>query len=126
MPARRFLSSSTRETLFGIPSDTAALERFYVLAEDDLVLMRSRRKPENRLGLAIHLALLRHPGQGWAEGELVPKALVYWISEQVEVSPSVHAAYGRRQPTIAAHRSVAIRHLGLRPFKRADFQRVSE
>ncbi|MEM6484649.1 MAG: DUF4158 domain-containing protein [Pseudomonadota bacterium] len=126
MPARRFLSSSTRETLFAIPSDTAALEQFYVLGEDDLALVRSRRKPENRLGLAIHLALLRHPGQGWAEGELVPKALVYWISEQVEVSPSVHAAYGRRQATIAAHRSVAIRHLGLRTFKRADFQHVSE
>ena len=61
MPARRFLSSSIRETLFGIPSDTAALEQFYVLAEEDLALVRSRRKPENRLGVAIHLALLRHP-----------------------------------------------------------------
>ena len=74
MPARRFLSSSIRETLFGIPFDTAALEQFYVLAEEDLALVRSRRKPENRLGLAIHLALLRHPGQGWQEGD--------WLARQ--------------------------------------------
>lgn len=121
MLTRRSLSSSTREALFGIPSDTAALECFYVLADDDLVLVRSRRKPENKLGLEIQLALLRYPGQGWAKEELVPEALFYWTSEQVGVSPSVHAAYGGRQPTITGHRSVAIRHLVLGPFKREGF-----
>ena len=126
MPARRFLSSSTRESLFGIPSDTAALERFYVLAEEDLAFVRSRRKPENRLGLAIHLSLLRHPGQGWGEGDQLPEAVVHWLSEQVNVSPLALTAYGTRQPTRANHRSLAIRHLGLRPFVREDFQSVSD
>ena len=126
MPARRFLSSSIRETLFGIPSDPAALERFYVLAEEDLALIRSRRKPENRLGLAIHLALLRHPGQGWREGDQLPEAVVHWLSEQVNVSPLALTAYGSRGPTRVTHRSLAIRHLGLRPFVRADFQSVSD
>ena len=115
MPARRFLSKSIREMLFGIPFGTAALERFYVLAEEDLALVRSRRKPENRLGLAIHLALLRHPGQGWQEGVQIPEAVVHWLCEQVNVSPLALAAYGDRQPTRATHRSLAIRHLGLRP-----------
>lgn len=87
MARRRFLSSSTREILFGIPSDTASLERFYVLSDEDLALVRSRRNPENRLGLAIHLALLRHPGQGWREGVQLPEAVSHWLSEQINVSP---------------------------------------
>ena len=60
MASRRLVSASTRETLFGIPSDTASLERNYVLADDDLDLICTRRSAENRLGLAIHIALLRH------------------------------------------------------------------
>ena len=62
MASRRLVSASARETLFGIPSDTASLERNYVLADDDLDLICTRRSAENRLGLAIHIALLRHPG----------------------------------------------------------------
>ena len=49
---------------FGLTARYTSNSQFYVLAEEDLALVRSRRKPENRLGLAIHLALLRHPGQG--------------------------------------------------------------
>lgn len=69
MPLRYFLSSSARDSMFGILSDTASLERFYVLAEEDLVLVLARLKPENRLGMAIHNALLRYPGQGWRKGD---------------------------------------------------------
>ena len=54
MASRRLVSASARETLFGIPSDTASLERNYVLADDDLDLICTRRSAENRLGLAIH------------------------------------------------------------------------
>ena len=68
MASRRLVWASARETLFGIPSDTASLERNYVLADDDLDLICTRRSAENRLGLAIHIALLRHPGQGWLDG----------------------------------------------------------
>ena len=65
MASRRLVPPSVREALLGIPSDIASLERNYLLADDDLDLIGTRRRPENRLGLALHIALLRHPGQGW-------------------------------------------------------------
>ena len=65
MASRRLVPASVREALLGIPSDIASLERNYLLADDDLDLIGTRRRPENRLGLALHIALLRHPGQGW-------------------------------------------------------------
>jgi hypothetical protein len=65
MAARRLLSLASKKSFFDIPSDMASLERYYVLATDDLDLISSRRSPENKLGLAIHIALLRYPGMGW-------------------------------------------------------------
>ena len=64
MATRRLLPPSVRDTLLGIPSDTTSLERTYVLADEDLKLIGTRRRASNRLALAIHIALFRHPGQG--------------------------------------------------------------
>ena len=116
MASRRLLSASARETLFGIPFDTASLERNYVLAEDDFDVIHTRRSAENRLGLAIHIALLRYPGQGWLDGVDLPGPLVRWLAEQVAVPSAVLAAYGIRDATRSSHRYLAIRHLELRPF----------
>ena len=120
MTRRRLLSASSRDALFEIPSDPASLERFYILAEDDLDLIRSRRTPQNCMGLAVRLALLRHPGRDWSPGEHIPSAVLDWISEQLQVSPEVLATYGVRKATRAQHRSLAYQHLGLRPFMRSD------
>ena len=112
MASRRLVSASARETLFGIPSDTASLERNYVLADDDLDLIYTRRRTL-KTGLDwrfIHMALIRHPGQGWLDGDDLPGPLIRWLAEQVVVPSSALAGYGTRNAT----RSLAIRHLGLR------------
>ena len=86
MASRRLVSASVRDSLLGIASDIGSLERNYVLPDDDLALIATRRRPDNRLGLAIHIALLRHPGQGWLDGIEPPTPLVAWLAEQVDVS----------------------------------------
>ena len=75
MASRRLVPPSVREALLGIPSDIASLERNYLLADDDLDLIGTRRRPENRFGLALHIALLRHPGQGWHDDTEPPAPL---------------------------------------------------
>ena len=62
MASRRLVPASVRESLLGIASDIVSLERNYVLPDEDLEQIATRRRPDNRLGLAIHIALLRHPG----------------------------------------------------------------
>ena len=49
MASRHLVPPSVREALLGIPSDIASLERNYLLADDDLDLIGTRRRPENRL-----------------------------------------------------------------------------
>ena len=85
MASRRLVPASVREALLGIPSDIASLERNYLLAADDLDLIGTRRRPENRLGLALDIALLRHPGQGWHDDTEPPAPLVAWLPGQIEV-----------------------------------------
>ena len=126
MARRHLLSSTARGSFFDIPSGMASLERYYVLATDDLDLISSRRGAENRLGLAIHIALLRHPGQGWRDNDQVPPEVIHWLSEQIHVSTSALDIYGNRESTRAAHRVLAIKHLGLRPFLREDFRTALE
>ena len=116
MTTRRLLPAAARETLFGIPSDIEFLEQNYVLADEDLDLIAKRRSAANRLGLAVHIALLRHPGQGWIDGGPLPEALVSWLAEQVAAPPSSLASYGLRDATRSEHRRLAIQHLCLRPF----------
>ena len=55
---RKILSSRARSELFGVPTDSEAVSRHYLLNEYDLDLIRTRRGAENQLGLAVHIALL--------------------------------------------------------------------
>ena len=125
MASRRLVPASVREALLGIPSDIASLERNYLLADDDLDLIGTRRRPENRLGLALHIALLRHPGQGWLDDTDPPTPLVAWLAEQIKVPFRALARYGSRGATRSNHRRRAIRHLGLRAFVPAHDMRTA-
>ena len=125
MASRRLVPASVREALLGIPSDIASLERNYLLADDDLDLIGTRRRPENRLGLALHIALLRHPGQGWLDDTDPPTPLVAWLAEQIKVPFPALARYGSRGATRSNHRRLAIRHLGLRAFVPAHDMRTA-
>ena len=125
MASRRLVPASVREAILGIPSDIASLERNYLLADDDLDLIGTRRRPENRLGLALHIALLRHPGQGWLDDTDPPTPLVAWLAEQIKVPFPAQARYGSRGATRSNHRRLAIRHLGLRAFVPAHDMRTA-
>lgn len=62
MSRRDLLTDEERRQLFGVPEDHDALVRLYTLSRADLELVHRRRSDANRLGLAVQLALLRHPG----------------------------------------------------------------
>ena len=65
MSRRSLLSNASREALLRIPIEPDELARRYLFTPADHDLVRTRRRPEKRLGLAVHVSLLRFPGQGW-------------------------------------------------------------
>ena len=64
MPRRSILSGAERNSLVALPDAKDDIIRYYTLSEADLSLIRQRRGEANRLGFAVQLCLLRHPGQG--------------------------------------------------------------
>ena len=69
MARRPLLTDEERQLLFGVPGDPDALARHYIFTRSDQDLVVGRRGAANRLGFAVQLALLRHPGIGLAQME---------------------------------------------------------
>jgi len=122
MPAKTILSPGQRAAIFEPPTDREAVERFYTLGPDDLVLVCRRRRGGNRIGYAVQLCYLRHPGRALAPGEMPPAAMLSLLCEQVGGDPADFQRYAARGPTLREHRSEIEALLGLRSFGRADLR----
>ncbi len=120
MGRRDLLTEDERRALFGVPDGHEALVRHYTLSRADLDLVRARRGDANRLGMAVQLALLRHPGFGFAV-ECAPSGLVAFMAAQIEVPPSAFADYGTREQTVNDHARALMDTMGVRPSAEADF-----
>ena len=116
MSRRSLLSTKARKTFFEIPTDVDDLVQHYLLSPADMNLIRTRRRGENRFGLAVHLALLRHPGQGWQDGMVLPAAFLEGLAGQLNLSPTILTGYTNREATFTAHHAVAMQHLDLLPY----------
>ena len=62
MAHRQLLTDEERQALLGIPSDPDGMARRFTLSRADQDLVADRRRDANRIGFAVQLALLRHPG----------------------------------------------------------------
>src|ERR1019366_4639759 len=92
MGRRDLLSAEERRHLFGVPTDRDALARLYTFGSADLGLVEARREERNRLGFAVQLALLRHPGMTLTQIAAQPgvdlEPFVGFIARQLDL-PSV-------------------------------------
>jgi TnpA family transposase len=122
MPARTLLSSEQRTRLFAIPTDTAEMTRHYVLDADDLALVGARRRAGNRLGFAVQLCALRHPGRVLDLSESPPAPMLAFVAGQIGVDPTLFGEYARRAETRREHVLELQRLLRFRSFGLADWR----
>ena len=62
MARRDLLNDDERKLLFGVPEDHDSLVKLYTLSRTEGEQALTRRAASNRLGFAVQMALLRHPG----------------------------------------------------------------
>ena len=84
---RQQLTETQIAALFEPPADPRELVRHYTLTEADLAMVRRCRGDPSRLGYALMLCYLRHPGRPLRTNERPPAALVSFIAEQIDVRP---------------------------------------
>ena len=100
---RPLLTAAQRAALFDHPTTERDLIRYYTLTEADLVLVARQRHDHTRLGFALMLCTLRHPGRLLREGERPPVALIGFVAEQVGVFPQAFEKYLRHDQTRRRH-----------------------
>ncbi|KQM89573.1 transposase [Sphingomonas sp. Leaf22] len=116
MPRRHILSARQRSALLDLPSDEASLLRHYILADDDLIHIDRRRRPENRIGFALQLCALRYPGRMLAPGEVIPLAVSAFLGGQLGIADDTLVRYAVRRQTRQQHMEVLRRTYGYRSF----------
>ena len=120
MPRRTILTERQREALFGLPEDEDSILRHYVLSDEDMRHVKTRRRPGNRLGFALQLCALRYPGRLLQPGELIPDPIIKFIGAQLGLSKSDLADYAERRQTRYQH-SVSLQNLyGYRTYQASD------
>ncbi|WP_158263832.1 DUF4158 domain-containing protein [Deinococcus arcticus] len=107
------LTQAQREQFTRFPLlDERMLSRYYLLNEEDLRLVRGRRRDFNKLGYAVQLTVLRHLGRALRPGETPPEEVLASLAEQLRVDPACYAQYAVREPTRFEHFSDLCQRLG--------------
>ena len=117
---RQLLTDEERQALLGVPLDPDDLARLFTLTRSDQNLVAERRSDASRLGFAVQLALLRHPGTALANLDQSPEPLVAWLAGQLDIPAAAFAEYARRPQTMTDHARRLAGALGLRPPTAAD------
>jgi TnpA family transposase len=107
--APRLLTAEQRDACVRIPADLSDrdLGRFYTLSARDLQLINRHRRPANRLGFAVQLALLRFPGRTRADGPEVPARVVEYIAPSCSFASDVLFVDANDLPAVAQVCTVA-------------------
>lgn len=116
MTRRQQLTETQLAALFDPPTGHREMVRHYALSAEDLVLVGRRRGDHSRLGHALVLCYLRHPGRPLRAGEQPPAALVAFAADQVGVPPEVLGDYLASEQNRRRHAAELQERLGLRVF----------
>ncbi len=103
MPRRNVLTHRQRTALFDLPTGEPALLQHYTLADDDIEHIRTRRRPENQIGFALQLCVLRYPGRLLKPGEVIPEAVSRFIAAQLGLKVENLLCYAARKKTRREH-----------------------
>jgi TnpA family transposase len=124
MVKHELLTDAEREQLLGIPRDRDQLARLYTLERSDFDIILRRREKRNRLGIALQLAMLRHPGTTLAQFldrvPDLPEELIAFIAGQLVIVPGLLSDYANRKQTMTDHARELATALGFRGPARPD------
>jgi len=110
------LTDRQRAALLDLPTEEMAMLRHYTLADDDLEIIRVRRRPHNRFGFALQLCALRYPGRLLAPGEVISAALTRFLAAQLGLKPDDLVEYATREETRREHLAALREFYGYKMF----------
>jgi TnpA family transposase len=125
MPRRSILSAAERESLLALPDTKDELIRHYTFNESDLAIIRQRRGPANRLGFAVLLCYMRHPGIILGVDAPPFPPLLKLVADQLRGCIESWDEYGQRAQTRREHLVELQTTFGFRPFTTLSHYRAA-
>ena len=125
MPWRDLLSPAQRAQVMELPTRLREYEEFYTLTPADQEFVAAHRTSANRLGVAVQLCFLRHPGRAWTAEETIPTAMLRFIAQQVGAEPTDLLGYAERDQTRREHAVEMTREYGFTTFGGRDYGRTA-
>lgn len=122
MAHRPILNDRQRNTLLSLPTREHELLQYYVLSNEDLFHINTKRKASNRLGFALQLCAFRYPGRLLQKKEIIPQSTLMFLAAQLGISDDELGTYGIRSETRYEHSSDLQRIYGFKVFQEADEQ----
>ena len=121
---RQQLSETQIAALFDPTTDPRELVRHYTLSETDIAIIRRCRGDHSRLGYALMLCYLRHPGRPLRIGERPPAALVSFVAGPDRCSARNHRRLSqlRAEPSASCRRTA--KPAPASPLRQASCRRI--
>ena len=118
-----FLTAAERQAYEQVPQEISSYDllTYFYFSEQDHALIALQRRPANRLGFALQLALLRYMGfipQHWLSE--VSSAVTAFVCEQLKLEATDLAHYGQREATRSHHLKSVMQYLGWRRWQPLD------
>jgi TnpA family transposase len=129
MRGKELLTPDQRKDLLRLSFETEKeLAFYYTFSDFDLEIINRHRRDYNRLGFAIQLCLLRHPGCSLANINMpdIPENLLKYVADQLKVRPSIFELYARRDTTRREHLEEIRQEYGYRTFTIRDYRKLSK
>ena len=115
-PLRRWEYRYLGEERFPDGLSALEIEHFFTLDEQELVKVRERRSPLNRIALAPQAGFLKMTGNTLNSVERIPADILAHLGRQLDCEPpriaSIRAFYARRRRTLFERHASALRLLG--------------
>ncbi|MEM9009033.1 MAG: Tn3 family transposase [Cyanobacteria bacterium P01_F01_bin.86] len=111
-----FLSDADHDRLNRCPTDIESedLDRFFLLSDDERKTIQRLRGEHNQLGFGVQLGCLRYLGFFPEDLQQLPKRVVEYVAQQLQLSSSVLERYGKRGSTQRNHQRQIQTRLGYR------------
>ena len=126
MPVQ-FLSEAEHKSLNRFPSEVSSedLNRFFLLSDKELSILKQLRAEHNRLGFALQLCCLRYLGFFPEELQLPEQAIKY-VAQQLQLIPELLVFYGKRSSTQREHQRKIQALLGYRRASNSDLMSLEQ